>query len=55
MVFDKTEEGILSLEEVRDKIKAQIVMEKQQMLYEKKLQELKIKYGYEILGDVENL
>ncbi|MDD3137944.1 MAG: peptidylprolyl isomerase [Lachnospiraceae bacterium] len=54
-VVDKTEKGILSLEEVREKIKAQIVTEKQQTLYEKKLEELKIKYGYEILGDIENL
>lgn len=43
-VLDKTEPGSLSYEEVAEKLKAQLLSEKQQAAYEEKLEELKERY-----------
>lgn len=53
-VVNRSEKGILTFEEVKDKIKVHLISEKQQKIYEKKLEELKATYHYEIYEDVES-
>ncbi len=45
MVTDKTPEGIMSFDDVKDKLIQQLKEQKQQEAYEKKYDELKEKYG----------
>lgn len=51
-VMDKTEEGVLGFEEVKEKIKAQLVSEKKQAIYEKKLIALKAQYGFREVNEI---
>ena len=44
-VLERTEKSILTLEEVGDKVREKLLSDKQQVIYEDKLNELKEKYN----------
>lgn len=50
-VLDRTEKGMISYEEVEEKLKEQMKAEKQQEIYEKKIEELKERYHLELFSE----